>query len=345
MIPTLKSYILDRWEEMLPDAAKPSDLSFMLQGSQSYRLPYGKVVVLFFRQGDSRPILAAKTPDDPRFGHIVASEYEHLKRMHEWPYPAELKAAIPRPLALQRIGRDTVLIETAVTGESMAMQMLRNRQNECYMRNAFADALAWLTQMRNDEVLCMEGADQAKRVVENALNLYNDLYSPQGEEREALAHAWEIVAPLIGNQLPVVPAQGDFWVDNIFRLGRRVVGVIDWEYARPASIPVWDLFQFEFSMGIAACGKIDLAAIFQTAFFGESSLKREFTSALRNYCAAYGIEFNPRVIEALFVLWIVDTAVKERDLFGRSYETDMLRRRNMLIYLENRRPDWSTFAG
>ncbi len=313
-------------------------------GSRSYRLPYEKVIVLFFRPGDSRPILVGKTPDDPGFGGIVENEYMHLRRMHDGPYPDIIKAAMPRPLALERIGRDTVMIETAVVGESMSLQMLRNARNDRYAQDAFADALAWLTQMRNDELDCRQAAEQATRVVEGVLGFYEELYRPQGEEKAALADAWEMVRPLIGNGLPVVPAHGDFWVDNIFRLDRRVVGVIDWEYARPASIPIWDLFQFEFSMGIAAHGRIDLAAIFQVAFFADGALRREFSNVLRSYCDAYGIEFSPSLIEALFVLWMADIAVRERELFGKSYETDALRHDNMRIYLENRKPGWSTFA-
>jgi aminoglycoside phosphotransferase (APT) family kinase protein len=345
MIGSLKSYIMDNWQDLLPDTRRPSDLSFMLQGSRSYRLPYTKVIVLLFRPGDSRPVLVGKVADDPAFGGIVEKEFADIKRMHEGPYPDVIKAALPKPLALERIGRDTVMIETAVAGESMSLQMLRNARRDQYTDNAFADALAWLTQMRDGELNCADAVAQATRVVEGVLGFYDELYSPQGEEKAALADAWETVRPLIGNGLPVVPAHGDFWVDNVFRQDRRVVGVIDWEYARPASMPVWDLFQFEFSMGIAAHGKIDLPGIFDTAFFKECSLRREFANVLRSYCTAYGIEFSPRVIEALFVLWIAETAVKERELFGRSYETDMLRHVNMRIYLENRRPDWGTFAG
>jgi len=344
MIQSLKSYILDHWQDIRPDIRKPDDLSFMIRGSGSYRLPYTKVIVLFFRPGDSRPIVVGKTTDDPAFAGIVEKEYAHLKRMHDGPYPDALKATIPRPIALQRIGRDTVMIETAVAGESMAMQMTRNARNDQYTRDAFVDTLAWLTQMRNDDLNGAEAAAQAARVVDGALGFYDELYSPQGEEKAALAEAWDTVRPLVGNALPVVPAQGDFWVNNIFRQNRRVVGVIDWEYARPASLPVWDLFQFEFSMGIAAHGKIDLGPIFRIAFFGDSGLRREFLNAVPVYCKAYGIEFSPSIIEALFVLWIADTAVKERELFGRSYETDMLRHQNMLIYLENRKADWSTFT-
>lgn len=343
MIHSLKNCIMDHWKDIAPDVSKPDDLSFMLQGSPSYRTLYTKVIVLLFRPGDSRPIAIGKTPDDPSFSGIVEREYGHLKRMHEGPYPEAIKAAIPRPIALERIGRDTVLVETGVSGESMSLQMLRNAHNDQYVRDAFADVLAWLTQMQSDELNCADSAKQVAQLIAGLLGLYDELYAPTGEEKAALADAWEMVKPLIGDGLPVVPTQGDFWVSNIFRQNRRVVGVIDWEYARPASLPVWDLFQFGFSMGIASHPETDLKAIFKTAFFDEGSPRREFLDALHTYCKAYDIEWNPGVIEALFVLWIVETAVRERELFGRSYETDMLRHDNMQIYLDNRKPDWSTF--
>jgi|GEM_PF-2780395 len=344
MIQTLKSRVLEHWDDIAPGVSKPKDLSYMLQGSQSYRAPYTKVIVLFFRPGDDSPVVVGKVPDDPQFAGIVEREYEHIKRMHDGPYPDALKNAIPRPIALEQIGKDIVLLETAIVGESMSLQLLRNARDEQYMREAFEDALAWLTLMQNDELKGEAGAAQATAVVEETLGYYRELYSPEGDEKQVLEDAWAVVKPLIGAGLPVVPVHGDFWVNNIFRRERQVVGVLDWEFARPASIPVWDLFQFEFSMGIAANPKIELRGIFLTAFFRDGSLKQGFRKATRAYCKAQSMDYDPKVIEALFVLWLADRAVNERYLFGRSYETDMLRHDNMSLYLENRKPNWGTFA-
>ena len=339
MVNALKKFILNNWEEHLPELGKPADLSALIMGSSQYWLPYLKSLVLFFRPGDDHPVFVGKMSEDPHFFCITEREYENIQRMHDGSFPKPATCAIPKPVSLQKIGKDTVMLQTGVSGTPMRTVITRSHSKESIrtemLRTAFDSSLAWLTEIYSSKIeRGGSSAQEVEHLMSTLLGYYAELYSPEGEEKQAVEGAWDTVKPLLQRDLPLVPLHGDFWIDNIFVEDGRVSGVIDWEYARPLFLPLFDWFQFQFSAATAVSSRMDFATIFQNAFLSKNETTAEFAGTLPEYCGAVGMDCDPKLVEALFILWIVETSVRERELFGKSYASDMLRHANLGALLE-----------
>lgn len=115
-----------------------------------------------------------------------------------------------------------------------------------------------------------------------------------------------------GDGLPLVFQHGDPGPWNLLVTPEGKPVFLDWEAAEPDGIPLWDLFHFLRSYGLAvsrAAGTHDAARSFGQHYLADSALGPLFVEATRRACDDTGLA--PNLVEPLFYLCWMHRALKE----------------------------------
>ncbi len=213
------------------------------------RDPNAKVSVLLFPAGAARPAYVAKVPTTDGAARSVEREAAQLAEVGAQPL-GPVAATIPQVVAtVEHLGRP-VLVMTALPGQSMlaAYHSWRHTARRKAVAADFAAAGGWLAGLQR----ATAGTGQASlaQLLDGAAESIGRRFAGQPGAEADLAELAGLAGRLAGHRTPASVVHGDFWPGNLLVDRGRVLGVIDWEAARPSGSPAGDLARFATSYSL-----------------------------------------------------------------------------------------------
>jgi hypothetical protein len=263
-----------------------------------------KILYLLFDPQGKRPEYVVKMTRDPAFNGRLENEWRALTFLAEQGIgDAE---TLPRPTFLGRRAGLAVLGETAVVGAPFLERTEATAQCP-YARKA----VDWLVELAGATAGRPAGAAQAAAALGMLRDRFLELYTVDPGLRTFLADQIDNVATG-ASEFPLVFQHGDpgCWNLVVTRSGR--LGFLDWEAAEPNGMPLWDLFYFLRSYGVAvsrAAGTHDPTESFVRHYLEESDLGVILVDAVRLVCER--THLDPGLVEPLFYTCWMHRALKE----------------------------------
>jgi aminoglycoside phosphotransferase (APT) family kinase protein len=213
------------------------------------RDPNAKVTILLFPPGATRPAYVAKVPTTDAAARSVEREAEHLATVGRWAL-GPVSTTIPTVVAtVEHLGRP-VLITTAMPGQSMlaAYHSWRHTARRTTVAGDFAAADSWLAGLHG----ATAGSEHVSlaRLLDGVADMIRRRFGSQPGADTGLADLADLRGRLAEHRTPQSVVHGDFWPGNLLVERGRVLGVIDWESARPADAPARDLARFATSYSL-----------------------------------------------------------------------------------------------
>ena len=227
------------WSDLALPGRAPARLAALVVGHR--RPPTGMLTILLFVPGGSAPVAVAKLPRYGMTAHALEREAAALDRMWGALDGSGVRAALPRPLGLHRVGGTQVLLQTGVAGRSLVAGTAANRLRPRVVGAQFDLVLSWCVAMQR--ATSVEVSVDERLIAERLEPLAAQaLIMLRGDPVVAavLDRALEDARDLIGTRLPLVASHGDYWAGNIMVRRGTVCGVVDWERAVLDDFPFWD---------------------------------------------------------------------------------------------------------
>jgi Phosphotransferase enzyme family len=225
--------------------------------------------------------------------------------------PPELSERVPWPGARGRLGLADWSTERLLTG---------NRPPRSVPEPLFADCLEFLVALGR-----LRGGD-GQPLAELAAGV-EEACSPESASK---LHA---LAARLEQRLEGIPrcfVHGDFFAGNLLTDEQgRLSGVVDWDAAGPGRLPLLDLLHLQLTRSGAYAdadwGSVLLERLLPPARAGGDAATRE-------YCAAVGVEPDPRLLEALVLAyWLDHVAYQLRAHPVRRAQPDWMERNIELV--------------
>jgi hypothetical protein len=217
------------------------------------------------------------------------------------------EGTVPRPLFAGRHADLAIVGQTAVEGVPFRRQM--RAAADCPYASAVVD---WLLELGTITAHTQptDSPGIAARL-EALLARFTELYRVDPVHSEFLADQVAAIARSEAG-LPLVFQHGDPgpWNLLVTRDGRPAF--LDWEAADPEGLPLWDIFHFLRSFGLAIsrrAGRSDPIRSFTEQVLADSDLNRLIVQATTRFCAATPL--RPELVEPLFYLCWMHRALKE----------------------------------
>jgi aminoglycoside phosphotransferase (APT) family kinase protein len=213
------------------------------------RDPNAKVTVLLFPPGAARPAYVAKVPTTDGAARSVEREAARLAEIGARPL-GPVAATIPQVVATaEHLGRP-VLVMTALPGQSMlaAYHSWRHTARREAVAADFAAAGGWLAGLQ--QATAGTGHARLAQLLDGVAESFGRRFAGQPGAEADLAELGGLAGRLAGHRTPASVVHGDFWPGNLLVDRGRVLGVIDWEAARPAGSPAGDLARFATSYSL-----------------------------------------------------------------------------------------------
>jgi aminoglycoside phosphotransferase (APT) family kinase protein len=214
----------------------------------------------------------------------VESQIEALDALGEADLPPPVADRTPRLLAEGRAGLARWSLERALPGERPPARLSAGLVDEC---------LQYLVALH-----ASGGGADARPLAEEAAIVAAVCRDEPAQRARALGER-------LDRELADVPrgfGHGDFFPGNLLARGDRLTGVLDWDAGGPGRLPLVDLLHLELTR--RPYGHDDN--------WGRALVERLLAAAraggdepMRAYCAAAGLERDPRLLEALvFAYWL-----------------------------------------
>jgi aminoglycoside phosphotransferase (APT) family kinase protein len=271
---------------VVPGADLP-DLSFVLL-TPRFRTSRHAVSLLVPR-GATEPSLVAKRP---RLVDDVEGIVREAAVIAAAEASSDTTGTIPHVLAFEPSAPQPVLVETALTGETITPAMLRDSPS------TYVEAIvSWLAHLPTSP----SGSDPSwyERLVTRPLELFAEAFPPVGEESRLVARTLSLVEPIRNASFPLVLEHGDLSHPNLIRLRDGRVGVLDWELGEERGLPFHDLCLFLAYVAFAtrrARETTEFVSAFDEAFTGPAAWA---APTLRAFADRLGVQAN--VLVPLFV--------------------------------------------
>ncbi|MGH2995982.1 MAG: phosphotransferase [Gaiellaceae bacterium] len=265
--------------------------------------PSQKVLFFLFEDGAEKPEHIVKITRDPALNSRLEKEWRALTLLQE----ERLGASLPRPAFSGRHAGLAVVGETAIDG--VPFRERTRATPDCPYAQAAAD---WLVELGASTAHPPAGgAPAVAAALEGLLGEFAGIYELEEAHERFLAEQVDTLAQS-GNGLPLVFQHGDPGPWNLLVTPEGKPVFLDWEAAEPEGMPLWDLFHFLRSYGLAvsrAAGTHDAVRSFAQHYLADSALSPLFVEATRRACADTGLA--PRLVEPLFYLCWMHRALKE----------------------------------
>jgi SAM-dependent methyltransferase len=263
-----------------------------------------KALFFLFDEDEETPTSVVKITREGRHNPRLENEWQALRLLQERGIGDERNR--PSPLFFGQHAGLAILGESAVVGHPF-LERTETMHRCPHVRRV----VEWLLELG---VSTAHPASDPALVVSRLRALlarFEDLYRPDGE-MTALLEAQ--LAVLAGNAdaLRLVFQHGDPGPWNLVVTPDGEPGFLDWEAADPDGMPLWDLFHFLRSFGLAVSQKArtrDPNQSFADQILAASGLNRLLVETTSRFCDEAG--FSSRLVEPLFYLCWVHRAVKE----------------------------------
>lgn len=301
----LKSRILDSWEEWSVRGPKPHDLSFIFRLS-TWLGEKGKVILYIFRRSERLPVLIGKTVRDVHFGDTIREEAHSMFRVWE-EVSTVMRGAVPRPVALEEIDGFPIYLEEAIPGTSLpdwVMQRWGKRKQYMLLARAVSEAAKWLWDF--ESCIGIEDAKLTSQEIQGwfiaPVEAFRERVVLDSNEQAMLNQLEEFFWGWEGHHIPLVAGHGDFWGGSLL-WSDSGLGVIDWEFFQPRSLPLFDLFMLAVHPGVAI-GKSGWELVDEFSMcFEDNAFSRQVRIALSAFCQRLGLTVE--ITRSLFLLFLI----------------------------------------
>ena len=266
--------------------------------------PSQKVLLFLFGPAGADPEALVKITRDPSLNFRLENEWRALSELADREIGTE--QTVPRPLFLGFHAGRAVLGETAVHGTPFR----ERTQATAECPHALA-AVDWLLEL--GEATAARADPDSDAAVSRLGELFDEFaraYHLPSAQQDVLAG--HVAALAGGERLPLVFQHGDPGPWNVLVTGDGRPAFLDWEAAESRGMPLWDLFHFVRSYGLAvsrADGTRDRQASFEEHFLAGSALTGVLVDATARFCAR--TRLSPSLVEPLFYVCWMHRAVKE----------------------------------
>ena len=238
IIQEIGAFLRSSWSSLGLPADPPERFSHLAIAHR--KVPAAVVSVVFF--GGAVPIVARV----PRYGGPNAAlhrESETLERVLAQ-VRGPVRETLPRPLGSPAIAGTDVVLQTVVPGRHLVARTATRRLTRSRLRRQFRTMFAWSTELQeasgrwavvDDELL--------ERTLVPLSRGALDALGHDDAVRALLDRAIDHARLLRGTPIRLAVVHGDYWAGNVLVDGARITGVVDWERAEVAGLPVWDPFK------------------------------------------------------------------------------------------------------
>ena len=258
-------------------------------------------VIFFVRTADGRPTVV-KLTQDPAFNPLLDNEADALEALAEVDLSGN--PLVPELHFRARHAGLSIVAESALEGTPFPQRSLAGAWS-----GDSESVVAALTSL--GERTARPGGADVGAALEQLVAQYASLYEPPPAELERLRAAAAGLGEL-GAELPVVFMHGDATVFNVLVDGAGRAGLVDWENAERAGMPLWDLFHFLHSHDAwtaEASGAAPGAAWLDDPLGTGGATASPSLDAIGTYRTALGIP--EAAVEPLQLLWLARHAVRE----------------------------------
>jgi hypothetical protein len=266
--------------------------------------PSQKVLLFLFGPEDARPEAVVKITREPTLNARLANEWRALVDLRARDIGGD--GSVPQPLFFGTHAGRGVLGETAIEGVRFR-ERTRATAN-CPYALAVVD---WLVELAAATAVPAEsGSNSALSALEALFEEFTRMYQLPTEHEDFLGA--QVSALVGGDGLPLVFQHGDPGPWNVLVGADGRPALLDWEAAHPRGLPLWDLFHFLRSYGLAvsrAAGTRDRLRSFAEHHLNGSPLTEVLVAATRQVCTRTGLA--PGLVEPLFFTCWMHRAFKE----------------------------------
>jgi hypothetical protein len=267
--------------------------------------PTQKLLFFIFSGAKETPDSVVKMTRDPKLNPRLEREWQGLTLLHERGIGDE--GAVPRPLFAGRHADLAIVGETAVEGVPFRQQTRATA--DCPYARAVVD---WLLELGKLTAHTQPKASPGIAArLEALLARFTELYRVDPVHGDFLADQIAAIARS-ETDLPLVFQHGDPGPWNLMVTPEGRPAFLDWEAADPEGLPLWDIFHFLRSFGLAISrrtGRSDPIRSFTEQVLADSDLSRLIAQATSRFCAATAL--RPELVEPLFYLCWMHRALKE----------------------------------
>jgi aminoglycoside phosphotransferase (APT) family kinase protein len=245
-----------------------------------------------------------KVTQDPRFNHRLENEYDALRILQQQGLTEPSLA--PQALFSGSHGRVLVVGESRLGGAPF-----RDRSDgspSCRVARAVVDALTVLASASAGTG--PGGGRHAAEALMDLLARHSEIHRPPADHLRFLEHQIGRLAEA-GDDLHPVFLHGDLTTLNIL-VDRDRIGLVDWENAEPAGLPLWDLLHFVgayAAWGAQRAGRRWTARTAQAALLEPSPFHTMLGDAIARYRIATGLQGE--LIPPLLFTWWMTVALRE----------------------------------
>jgi hypothetical protein len=272
---------------------------------------------LIFDRAGGAPRVVAKATRSPARKAIWRRELDNLRALESAGLAAAGRAT---PLALGALEQDGVLVTVQSALPGRLMRNVPGRELFAPGRaGQTADrVVAWLDRLRTGIGVHRVRIDEGlyEREVLGLVDRVVGRYLVGPEERRWLLDRFARERRLLGLDLPLTPAHGDFCTANLV-VHEEGIGAFDWEHPLVPALPLYDLFFFFSSTRFPFRGlrqESSYAESLVEAYWGASYLSAELRRSVARACEAQAI---PREAAGdLFVLALLLRADRKYDAFA-----------------------------
>lgn len=299
--------------------------------------PHGKILFFLFEKGRDHPQWVVKLPREPIHNHVVEKEFHVLKGLWGSLSP-ELRSTVPEPLACLRVHGHSALVETALTGKSIAVSLRQNLSREPFRttQRHVERVLRWLLWIHQETSITTAFDDELEyNYLRKPIGEFVRWHKPKDSVCRFLNRLWQHGAQLKGEAFPLVHRHGDLSLGNIL-MTRTRLGVVDWDYGELRSLPLLDLLYFLIGYGYYLSSEGFRKRYYEKGvrlFFCDhsnySELSREvILTYLNSMC------LSRQWIEVLFPLMLVYAALNGVRAYGFPVPGDLVYRDLLIWYVE-----------
>ncbi|MCZ6820429.1 MAG: phosphotransferase [Calditrichaeota bacterium] len=201
--------------------------------------------------------------------------------------------SVPRVVSFEEYYGYLMLVETAVSGQTMRPAFVRRNREFCLELG-----LSWLMDLHRASRT--EGdTGQFRALVHAPLTRLEPIARATGQN-SLVSRTQELVEEISACSLPFVFEHGDFSSPNLLISDSRSLGVVDWELADKDGLPLVDLFFFLTYIAFASSGAMrpdEYLTAFERAFFDSDAWA---SSYIKRYVEA--LKLPEAAVKPLFVL-------------------------------------------
>lgn len=246
MIPFIKKYLFDNWQD-LRMGKKPDDLLFIKLPARNIRAPELSIVSFLLKavyKKKETPVLIVRFPryaENIEANASLKSEYDNLNYLNSNVNKDEIKQVIPHPIMYKEINSTWVLAINYLPGQGLGERIISSDILKAYIEN-YQLSFSWLVGLQKE--LDGNKREPVKNVVERVIGQFEKMFPDLSIRSKDYFLKTRAVAEKHNMDIPIMIQHNDFHADNIFVLNNKISGVIDWEDCEREGIPGFDLLHF-----------------------------------------------------------------------------------------------------